>query len=106
MTLAYQLRAAKALIDTPEKWTQGCAARDSYGRSVSPLAHDAVCFCSWGALLRSGALSKDMPDLMRLLDDETKSNTSVITYNDTADTTHGDIMAVYDRAIKRADAVL
>lgn len=50
--LAADLRAAKALIDTPEKWTQRVYARDSMGFTCESENSAAVCFCSLGALFR------------------------------------------------------
>lgn len=36
------------LIDTPEKWTKGCAARTVAGVPTSSWSKDACCWCIWG----------------------------------------------------------
>lgn len=46
------LIAAKALIDTPEKWIKGSNAEDGNGIVVSLEDKRAVCFCTVGAVLR------------------------------------------------------
>ena len=44
------LIAAKAHIDTPDKWCQGSSAKDKYGNKVY-VSHSYACkFCSYGAL--------------------------------------------------------
>lgn len=40
------LLEARELIDVPEKWTQGEAARNSQGWPVSPASKAAACFCA------------------------------------------------------------
>lgn len=57
MTLADDLRAAKKVIDTPEKWTKEAMARDSDGRIVFANSPDA---CRWCA---AGAVERAAPDL-------------------------------------------
>jgi hypothetical protein len=84
------LKAAKVLIDTPEKWGKG---------SLQPADN---CFCAIGAVMDvsmdwvAGAnrLSEHLPDGFR----------RVVEYNDHPDTTHADIMALFDRAIAAAEA--
>lgn len=43
---------ARALIATPQTWTQGEFARDAHGEPVSWRSPKAVQFCLWGALNR------------------------------------------------------
>lgn len=98
------LRAARALIDTPEKWTQKAYARDPSGFKVESNNPHAVCFCSLGAIKREnqdevvnyfvrswlrGALPSDFESILR--------------YNDHPDTTHDDVLALFDRAILSAE---
>ncbi len=108
MTTKQNLIAAKALIDTPEKWTQGAYCRDAEG--VSKLLGDtSICkYCTVGAIrtvlgkmdpyeslvgttewqaLRVGALSL--------------SYQHPISVNDT--TNHPTVMKMFDLAIKECD---
>ena len=101
------LRSARALIDAPEKWTKGTEARDASGRSVPFNSPDAVCCCAVGALL--GALHRAGNDgecvaLRRLRKALPIGFADVVSLNDHPDTTHADIMAVFDRAIAAEEA--
>ncbi len=93
-TLAEDLRAAKALIDTPEKWHQGWY-RNGKGA-----------FCALGACRevthgKGGDASPAATALKEALPDKWPT---VVIFNDAADTTHADIMALFDRAIKHLEA--
>jgi hypothetical protein len=94
-TVKENLIAAKALIDTPEKWIKGSF-------------HKAGCFCAVGAL---GMASNGNPEnwgydereaLLRALPVDAVAY-SVALFNDDPDTTHADIMALFDRAIAAQD---
>lgn len=52
------LKEAWKLIEEPAKRCVGFLAMDSHGRTVSPHDNNAVCFCSFGALMR--ATGKDL----------------------------------------------
>lgn len=95
-----KLRAAKALIDTPEKWTKGTLARDSIGISVLVRSDDAVCFCVLGALGR--AATETGPHVWAIRDSLPAPYLAVSKFNDDPTTTHADVMALFDRAIARA----
>ena len=45
------LQAAKARINTPEKWTKGAFARNKKSDEVSLHSRSAICFCPIGAIL-------------------------------------------------------
>lgn len=47
------LRAVRALIDTPEKWTQAAAARDASGTVVAACDPRACQWCLVGATVRA-----------------------------------------------------
>ena len=49
--VADQLRAAKALIDTPEKWTTRKFARDAGGTAVPVDSPRVTCRCFLGAVM-------------------------------------------------------
>lgn len=98
MTPSQILRKAKALIDTPEKWTQGAFARDAKGRGVETHDVKAVCFCSAGAL---GKVNHDGPN--EPYEYLTRSfGGGLVVFNDTH--THAEVMAKWDEAIALAEA--
>ena len=101
MSVRDNLIAARALIDTPEKWNNS----GSFGSDG--------CFCAIGALEwssgewrnfiyynpESAALWRALPDDFKL--GSMPSVVDVFAYNDDA-AEHADIMALYDRAIEAA----
>lgn len=99
MTLQSDLIAARALIDTPEKWARG----DKNGR-LRPET-----FCAMTALgvpcepdskrfdAARDALIAQLPEGF-----EGNPQFPVVSYNDSDTTTHADILALFDRAIKAA----
>ena len=93
------LIAARALIDTPEKWGKGGYV------SATPN----VCFCAVGALANANCWSFAEVWHERAIDvlyDKLPPNSGGLTvYNDHPDTTHADIMALFDRAIAAAEQV-
>lgn len=94
-----QLIAAKALIDTPEKWIQGNAAEDAKGNQISPHDVAAVRFCSVGAL--GHVFSDDeYGDAVDYLKSHLGGYGFVAEFNDTH--THAEVMAAWDRAIEAA----
>lgn len=86
------LIAARALIDTPEKWTKGSYERDG-------------CYCVAGALRIAifGGLDDNGPYWDRYRTAKRSLHPSdVILFNDASETTHADMMALFDRAIEAA----
>lgn len=109
MALRDDLIAAKALIDTPEKWSHGTALSYQDGNTR---------ICAWIALHR--AINTTGGRLMAVYDaiysalpvwwhiraafrDEVR-DAWIIRFNDHRSTKHADIMALFDRAIKAAEA--
>ena len=97
MTPQEILIAAKAKIDTPDKWTKGDFAQNSDGDPVPSKSPYAVCFCSLGALY-----SLDIPpDLLGPVYDaldKAMGDETVTHFNDTH--THSQVMAAWDKAIE------
>lgn len=100
MAVKENLIAARALIDTPEKWGKGSKS--------FPLdtGYDGKCLCAHGALFQalSGnwGRSADVVTtaLWRVLPNGDWRTTP--DFNDHPDTTHADIMSLFDRAIAAA----
>ena len=85
------LIAAKALIDTPEKWGKGAMSRAGALCSVGALG---VASCG-GPF---GWRYEDLYELQKALPKAWRWN-QVASFNDDDETTHADIMALFDRAI-------
>lgn len=98
MGIREDLIAAKALIDTPEKWTK------NYFRT------DGGCYCAVGAITQVTTIPGHFSDradaacvaLRDCLSEEERG--SITGFNDLTTTTHDDIMALFDRAIAKAGA--
>lgn len=95
MSVKEDLIAAKALIDTPEKWTK------NYFRT------DDGCYCAVGAI---DAATRPDPTFDRgdrahaaLLAALPEGALSITGFNDRRSTVHADIMALFDRAIAAAE---
>lgn len=88
------LIAARALIDTPEKWMKGSYHSQSTG-----------CLCALGALgvaAHGDAYDWEYVDakaLLSVLRPDDEDWLIVVDFNDHPDTTHADVMAWFDRAI-------
>ena len=102
------LRSARALVDTPEKWTWGTIARDASGRSVPFDSPSAVCFCAYGAVSAAcdhGASgSAAWCRLREALPAGWPGGVSL--YNDYPSTMHADILALFDRAIEAEETAI
>lgn len=99
MTLKDDLIAAKALIDTPAKWTKGAYNID--GRLCALGACEEIGYHHWRYLETPKALSAALPE--RLPDGWERGDASAVAaYNDLPTTRHADIMALFDRAIEAA----
>lgn len=103
---ADQLRAAKALIDAPERWTQGDFSNEYNG---------IRCFCALGALGEEDEDVLEHPEAVAFLrhalpQDWLRTSkygamdngSPIAEFNDSCRTTHADIMALFDRAIALA----
>ena len=90
------LRKAWALIDAPEKWTQGACARDSSGDSVTLTNASAACFCSLGALIKAnGEFDRGLKEYLN------RPTGGIVNYNDTH--TWGEVKAAWMKAISLAE---
>lgn len=108
MKLSKFLRIAKAGIEDPARWCKGVYARDQYGIEVDSRSEHACTWCALGAV-RAFADSPDSSwpfyGAASALNRATPEGyDGVHEFNDREETTHADIMAVYDRAIATAEA--
>lgn len=97
MSLKDDLIAAKALIDTPEKWIKGSFCVNG-------------CRCALGAIFTVSAIDGEWSEakehqLIEAVSDSLPEpwKANLISFNDHPDTSHADIMALFDRAINAAD---
>lgn len=94
MTLANDLRAARALIDTPEKWGKGSG--------LEPPDEPKFCALSAAHKANRGNWDAVGDALQAALPDDWKG-WFIFDFNDHPDTTHADMMALFDRAIAAAE---
>lgn len=106
LTTSEVLRAARALIDTPEKWCQGTQGRDRNGLRDD---RNPVSLCMVGACKVAAGVPLPTPygDIAHIADFLARA-TGAITpaaFNDRNTTTHADVIAAFDRAIADAEAI-
>lgn len=89
VTTRDDLIAAKALIDTPEKWCKG-AFRDRHGRICAITAISSAAISNYREM--RGALFDQIIQPRR-------KPIGVGAFNDLPTTTHADVMALFDRAL-------
>lgn len=101
MTVKENLIAAKALIDTPEKWGK-------YG--WAPKGGDCLCALGAAVVAANGDRNFDFAWTPAVLAVEARlkavlppEHGNVADFNDHNDTTHDMVMQLYDRAIAAAD---
>lgn len=103
-TLKEDLIKAKALIDTPEKWGKGKLLNETRQRCAIGAVEGACLhkprLDNWDATLACrAALRRAAPSSFEF----PRANSSIAAFNDHPDTTHADIMALFDRAIEEAE---
>lgn len=106
MTLKTDLIAAKALIDTPEKWGRG---EKSFVARTGPTCIAGACARTSGGWI--GGRYKTMWDALSAKLSAKKypreygqHGGDLVTFNDDPNTTHTQIMRLFDRAINAAEA--
>jgi hypothetical protein len=91
-TLKDDLIAARALIDAPEKWCKGIKS----GCNCAMYAIAAISLTRWPD--NSAALRRAVPRSFK----RDGLGDLVVAFNDAPDTSHADVMALFDRAIAAA----
>lgn len=116
MTASEILRAARALISDPARWTQGAFARDSSGDQVDRLTSEAVCWCLAGAVdaasypERIGVdnyvidFDRSAARLAAARALHTVIHDTVVSFNDDPTRTHAEVLEAIDKAIAITEA--
>jgi hypothetical protein len=103
MTPLETLKAARALITDPAKWTQGAQARDKRGQPFSTHNDNAVCWCALGAIEKvADPYSEEAYEAAKKLR-SISPNGTVSDFNDTH--THVEVLALFDAAIAELEGV-
>lgn len=96
--LVEDLKAARAVIEKPEAWTKGKWARTKGGQGVSWDSPEAVCFCAEGAIRLTVPYDREVVTQSSLLG----HYYMLAAFNDDPETTHAEILALFDNAILKA----
>ena len=92
LTTTQVLEKARHLVRTPRRWVQG----------MHSGVHGVTrCFCVFGAVYNvRKQLSNDAPEWVLLKRASIELfGTTPVSFNDRHDTTHGDVLRLFDRAI-------
>ena len=105
MTAAELLREARKLLEDPSHWTKGAFAKAAAGCAIASTSDNAVCWCAIGALRRfdRGGYSAAYSNAVFVLQCCVSGSGGVAEFNDDPNTTHADVLAMFDRAIARAE---
>lgn len=101
------LRAAKAKIAEPSRWVKGAPALNADGSAVDPWRGHAVCWCVNGALVevtRTGELMQSRASFILSQCARRRGYETASRLNDAPETTHADVMALFDEAIAWAES--
>lgn len=104
------LMEARARIDHPAAWTQGESARDAGGDPCAAVDDVAACWCALGSIEACRAWENETQALITLsgvardLGHDSIGGSCTAMLNDAPETTHADVLALYDLAIERAEA--
>ena len=98
------LIAARALIATPESWIKGRSAQDANGVPAGPFDEGACKFCTVGAMTCASGQTLTEARASILRAHLPKPFDNLVNFNDHPDTTHADVLALFDRAIAYEEA--
>ena len=79
------------LLADPKAWTKNALARNASGGECTPYAPGAVCWCLEGAMMRCFCSASDERRLSRALND---LGFEKVSFNDSPNTTHADVLRV------------
>lgn len=98
-------RRVRALLEAPERWTQGYFARDAAGQECVSKDPAAQCWCIVGAMVRLGS-DDPRPDVefINVLKAHLgPAGRSLSMWNDAPGRTHADVLALLDRVIAEGE---
>lgn len=102
-TVLQVLKKARKLIET-KGWTQVVEARDEDGNAIDYRDERAICFCALGALWRAAdGFESDLAVDARATLASCVHTDHIIDWNDRKRRTKEDVLAAFDRAIKKAE---
>lgn len=106
MNAAQILKDAKAHISDPAMWCKGQFFASAPGKDLPDL--DPHTFpncpsCAFGAVAYAAKAPRSKADEYLTRAAREWSNQSVVDFNDDSETTHADIMTLFDRAIALAE---
>ena len=104
MTPLEILKAARALITDPQRWTRDAYARDALGNRVESRSPHAVAWCASGAICAAAqGVSNNIQDRANeaLAEQVGVAGVSISAVNDSCG--HAYILAAYDRAIAKLE---
>lgn len=111
MTLVETLKAARARIADPKRWTTVYCARDSRGDGLTwGFDRHAVCWCALGAAeaeIKDAAQWPHRVKLYRRLNDAAEElfGKAASEVNDDPYLGHAAVLQIYDKAIQDSEAV-
>lgn len=85
---------AYQLLEKPEAWTKGAAARDRDGRSVDFNHPDAICWCVTGAIEKCYPCNISNRDARNRLKAAVRAVDWIHKWNDAQTTTHSQVLEV------------
>lgn len=101
------LKDARELLSDEKRWTKGMWARTAAMMPTDSKSEDAVCWCAMGALCRVIDYDRDASEFRMatayLTEALPPSWWGVSVFNDAKATTHADLLAMFDRAIAKAE---
>ena len=98
MTVLEVLKAARGLLSDERRWTKGAWARDATGRAIKSREPGAVCYCPVSAIYLHDPDGRTGTCAVHALG--VGGAAELVDYSDAEETTHADIMRLFDRAIE------
>ena len=103
MAVLTLLKAARATLANPAHWTKDTNARNITGRVVNAKDKSAVCWCASGVLIKH---TNETADFVRAVlwlkaanHSDYKHGYKLADFNDHPETTHAQVIQLFDNAI-------
>lgn len=97
--LLTDLLAVRELLSAPERWTQGCAARDRLSCPVAWDSGEATCWCLLGAVARAVPVVLRQHAINQAICSVLGASENMSGFNDAPERAHAEVLAVIDKAI-------